>query len=440
ESNSGLKYPTKAGRLITSEIHYLCDFCHEAIFEHQKVQMLQKIQPRPIRYPERIPDKAQWITTKTPDADFIASYQIGALYSPFFSWGDYVFEYLKALKKPENMQTFVNQRDGLPWKIIGQKPDIQKVTLLRGKYKSGEIPHEVLFLTAAVDVQHGQENWESDDSKNRPRLELEIKGHGEGYRLFGIIYQVFEGYLEDIYSGAWEKFREFITGGGFTYKARGMTYDVKICLIDAGSAKYTDQIYNFCREMGVIRFSPLLGFNTLQRQKKHSEGKDSSDESSRRDWDRFRRVQENDIILYQLSTYVYKVALYSRLNTSINFIKDKPGERTPAGYQGFPEDYTDHYFDMLLSEEHLPDKNLFKQVKKHNESLDLTIYNMAGGEIWLYQQVVLIRAKFAAMKAPANLLTGITAAFVIKMLKAGKAKGRALSTAEIKQQLKTGKS
>lgn len=440
EAKSGLKWETKAGRLDTSRIYYICEFCNEPIFESQLSAMLQKNQPRPIKYPERLPESARWIDTKTPEADFIVSYQIGSLYSPFFSWRNYVYEFLKSEKKPEKKQTFTNQRDGIPFKFIGMKPDIEKIVSLKGTYKQGQVPHEVIYITAAVDVQHGQENWETDDSKEPQRLELLIEGHGDGYRLFAIQYEVFAGSLESIYSGGWQKFREFIQDGGLVFNTGSQKMETRICMIDARSGKFTDQIYNFCREMGVLRFFPLLGFNTLQRRKKHAEGKDSSDEENRKDYDKFRRKQENDIILYEISTYIYKLSLYIRINNSINFMKDRPGERTPPEYVGFPEDIPDNFFDMLLSEEHLPDKNKFKQVKKRNEALDLTVYNMAAGEIWIYQQVVLIRAKFAAMKVPAAVLEGITAPFIIKMLKSAKAKGRALTIPEIKQQLKTGKS
>ena len=440
ESKHGLKWETQAGKKI--EIYYLCEFCHEAIFEHQKIGMLQRDQPRPIRFPERQPEIPKWIDTKTPDAEFIASYQIGALYTPFFSWRQYVFEFRKAQKAPEKMQTFCNQRDGLPFVLRGMKPDVEKITSLRGDYKSREIPHEVLFVTAAIDVQHGQENWESDSKKERPRLELEIKGHGDGYRHFGIQYIIFEGYLEDLYSGAWDKLRKFIQDdSGFLIRSsHGMVFDIKICMIDASSSKYTDQIYNFCREMGSLKFFPLYGFNTLKRQKNELEGKDSGDERSNRDYDRFRRKQDNDIISYQISTYIYKLALYTRLNGSIYHVAEKQGESTPSGFQSFPSDYPDEYFDMLLSEEHLPDKQKFQQIKKRNEALDLSVYNMAAAEIWIYQQVTLLRAKFSALKVPAQILQGITGAFIIKMLKSGKAKGRALTVGEIKQQLKTGKS
>jgi phage terminase large subunit GpA-like protein len=438
ESKSGLKWETKAGRNDYSTLRYVCDFCDESIFEHQKLQMLQKHQAKPIRFPEREPDIPRWESTQTADEEFIVSYQIGSIYSPFFSWRTYASEYRKAVKNPEKMQTFVNQRDGLPYKIVGVTPDIEQVVQLRGTYASGEIPHEVLFLTAAVDVQHGQEGWESDDTKKPPRLEMEIKGHGEGYRQFSIRYERFTGYLDDIYSGAWAKFREFIEGGGFSPESRGAVYPVRLCLIDAGSSKYNDQIYNFCREMGVLRFSPVLGFNTLKRKRDAIAGKESGDATHTRDYDRFRRKQENDIILYEVSTYLYKVALYTRLNTSINWMRERPGERTPAGFCGFPSDYQDSYFEMLLSEEHLPDKMKFSDPKGPNEGLDLTVYNMACGEIFLYQQVIFLRAKFQAMKVPAPLLAGISAAFIIRMLKGAKAKGRQLTAAEIRYELKNG--
>lgn len=130
------------------------------------------------------------------------------------------------------------------------------------------------------------------------------------------------------------------------------------------------------------------------------------------------------------------MALYSRIDQSINFIKDKPGENTPPGFVGFAQDYPDDYFDMLISEEHLPKDHKFKQIKKRNEALDLTVYNMAAGEIWLYQQVIAIRARFTSLNFPAHLLAGINVKFIINCMKSSKRKGRSLTAAEMRQQLK----
>jgi len=269
ENKSGLKWETKAGRLDKSSIRFVCDFCNESIFEHQKISMLQKEQRPPIQHPEKQADIPGWEATKLPDVDFITSYQIGSLYSPFFSWEMYVHEFIKSRGDTDKEQTFCNQRDGLPFKITGQKPDEKKVTTLRGSYKQSKAPHEVLYCTAAIDVQRGQEGWETNDKKEKPRLELEIKGHGEGYRMFGLGYFVFEGYLDDIFSGAWYKLREAIENGIFKIKdASGIIHDVKLCLIDSRDYQYSDQIYQFCREMGTLKYSPSMGFNTLKRQKK----------------------------------------------------------------------------------------------------------------------------------------------------------------------------
>ena len=38
---------------------------------------------------------------------------------------------------------------------MGQRPKLEKVIELRGTYKEGQVPNNVLFITIGVDVQRG---------------------------------------------------------------------------------------------------------------------------------------------------------------------------------------------------------------------------------------------------------------------------------------------
>jgi phage terminase large subunit GpA-like protein len=121
----GLKAETKAGEFVSA--YYLCDYCHDAIFNHNKVSMLTA---------------GKWEPTAKSSSPYLRTYQLSSLYSPvgMLSWSEIWNAYKTALSKPDGMRSFVNLYLGLPYKESGSRPDIKKVIELRGGYRSERVP------------------------------------------------------------------------------------------------------------------------------------------------------------------------------------------------------------------------------------------------------------------------------------------------------------
>jgi phage terminase large subunit GpA-like protein len=139
----------EAGRL--KEAYYICDYCHDAIFNHHKTFMLMN---------------GEWEPTAIPIDKYTESYHDSQIYRPvgMFSWTMMMAHYLKAQNDPEQMRSFTNLRLGLPFKEAGSRPKLENVIELRGGYREGEVPDDTLFLTMAIDVQTGS----AKDTKNPP--------------------------------------------------------------------------------------------------------------------------------------------------------------------------------------------------------------------------------------------------------------------------------
>lgn len=422
DGKKGLHWETTGGRLDVGSIRYICAECQRGIREHQKALMLD-----PEFACKKKGETPGWRASKKPIYDNIRSYQLNALYSAFFSWEDYVKEFLESINDPQKEQIFSNQRDGLPYEIVGFSPNCGETPRLRGTYPMGELPEGVLFLTAAVDIQHGQHGWKKSKKKKPPRLELEIKGHGLGYRTYGLGYHVFDGELEDLFSGAWEKFRAFIVGGGFEFDKKS----VSLCLIDSGSAEFNEQIFSFCREMGSGIFSPLLGFNVLRH--KSIVGEKSHDKRTRRDYDRFRmRSLQGDLYIYDISTNIYKTAIFSRLNNSIQHVSHRKGQGTPAGFCSFAADYPTDYFYQLSSEQQMPNGDFRRIQGRSNEALDIFCYNVAAADIFLTNEVKKLRVLCQSLKkVPPHIIPTISMRTVFRIISRMDSAGRALTPKEI---------
>jgi phage terminase large subunit GpA-like protein len=286
-------------------------------------------------------------------------------------------EYEKAKNDPERMRGFVNLELGLPFKETGARPKLEKVIELRGGYRSGTIPHGVLFLTAGIDVQRGQKRGEA----NPPRLEMEILGHGAmeilghgaKFRTWSIMYRRFEGEVHDPHDGAWLELDDFVRNGGFRFKRDdGYPFGVNLIFIDSGDGELTNVVYDFCQ--GWDNTYPSKGFSALKKRK-------TEKEDERIAGTFFRRFRAQPIggntILYEISTNFYKTHLYNNL-----LIKRQPTGEQRAGFCDFPVDYGESYFRMLTAEEKLSDGS-FKASGRLNEALDCRVMNLCAGDVYL---------------------------------------------------------
>jgi phage terminase large subunit GpA-like protein len=355
---------------------YVCPLCSGEIINSQKTEMLSG---------------GHWQPRKKSSDPALRSWQIGALYAPvgMISWTAYYRERMAAMQDPELMRTFQNIRRGLPYAETGARPDLRKVISLRGTYAQKEIQPGVIYLTAAIDVQWGSEKDPATGALKHPdsppRLEMEILGHGRGYKTWSVDYRVFEGEIEDPFSGAWEILNLWATEGNLTYRrADGAAFAPGIILVDSSDGKVTHIVYGFCGRWQAT--FPCKGAKTIVADPERRERGDIAGTA----YKRYRTLQiDANLTLWEVNTQFYKAALYNKLGT----VMRRQAEPQASGFQDFPRDYADEYFAQLTAEEQLSDGS-FRPVRARNEALDCRVYNMAGGDIYLMSVVENLRGAY----------------------------------------------
>lgn len=387
-ANHGIKADRKAGRL--ERVYYLCEFCHDAIFNHQKTDMLIA---------------GEWRPTAVSQSAVFRSYQLSSLYSPvgMLSWFELFEEYTKAQQKPEGMRSFKNLYEGQPYIEQGTRPDLNTLIDLRGAYKMRDVPDGVLYLTMAVDVQEGTKR-DGDPA----RLELEVCGHGIGYRTWLIDYRTIEGAIDDPFGGAWESLREWGQETRIKYaRSDGREFMPFLILVDSGFK--TDVVYRFCGS-GWRGCFPSKGFQALKTRKA-----EKGDPVTASNFRRFRAARISpEITLYEISTNYYKTHLYNNLR-----IKRQDRDPQRPGFCDFPRDTPDHYFEMLRAEEKRKDGSFHCPQGRRNEALDLRAMNLCAADVFLEGEVFEFRQKLKERGATLDQLQTITRRTVLDyMIKA----------------------
>ena len=362
----GIKPILASGEFVRAV--YVCEFCHAEIANHQKTAMLAA---------------GHWQPTRKSTDPTLRSRQINALYSPvgMLSWSDYWRLYMASLETPEGARAFTNLYRGLPYAETGARPDIRKVIALRGSYAQGEVQKGVIYLTAAIDVQRGKDKPETP--AEGARLEMEVLGHGRGYKTWSVDYRVFLGAIEDPFAGAWEALNKWAETGGLAYKrADGLAGLPGLILIDSSDGATMNQVYAFCGRWKST--FPCKGQKTIVADPERREKGDIAGTA----YKRWRILQIGDVsqVLYEINTQFYKAQLFNKLGT----VMRRPAEPQANGFQDFPRDYPDEYFAQLVAEEQLQDGS-FRKIRERNEALDCRVYNMAAGDIYLMGLVEALR-------------------------------------------------
>lgn len=387
DSNHGLRPDKEAGRLVN--VYYLCQFCHDAIFNYHKGELLQG---------------GDWEPTADGHDPTRRSYYINSLYSPvgMMSWMELYKKYEAALDVPDGMRTFTNLYLGLPFRETGKRPKLDHTIKLKGTYYRGTVPDDVLFLTIGADVQRGSKR----DKLNPPRIELEILGHGFGYRTWSIDYKVFDGDTDDPQAGAWAQLQEWAESGGLGFKRKdGRELAPSFILIDSGDGMYAETVYRFCA--GWRATYPSKGFQALKKGK-HEKG----DELTADTFKRFRAQKiGSDVTLYEISTNYYKTILYRNLRLE----REDASVQRP-GFCDFPIDYPNEYFKGLTIEEKREDGSFHNPSGARNEPLDCRAYAMCAGDAYLDQRVAEIRAAMKQNGASAAQLKQVTSRTVLQAL------------------------
>jgi phage terminase large subunit GpA-like protein len=346
----GLRAEMKNGEI--DFIYYLCDYCHDAIFEHHKSDMIKNGRWEPKTKPERLR----------------RSFHINSLYSLIgYKWIDYYTDYMNCKNdgNPEKMRVFTNHQDGMPYILSGERPKPERIFNNRGKYKIGEVPEDVLYLTVGIDVQLGSKV----NANNPARLEMQVLGHGFRHRVWSIDYQVFFGDTSHPEQGSWEllnKYADSINDLTYTRRVDGFKFRPTLIFIDSGDGHTTSTVYQFCQTWR--NTFPIKGQRIIERErlKKPDEFRESS----------YRNYNYKDG-LYTISTVLYKNIIYENLKLDRQSV-----EPQKFGFIDFPIDYTEKYFDGLTAEEKMLDGS-YESHGRRNEPLDTFVYALCAAEAYL---------------------------------------------------------
>lgn len=372
--------------------YYACECCGKAIYNYHKRKMYES-------------GLCHFKPTAKPKRKTIKSFYVNSLYSPI---GMLTFTFLAQKREkannsidPDAKKAFTNLYEGLPFKETGKKPKVEMVMELRGTYEAGTVPDMVLFITIAVDVQRGSKK----DTKNPPRLEMEVLGHGPGYRTFSIMYKTFVGKVEDPFSGAWEDLNDWATENSLIFRKKdGTELYTALTFIDSGDGTLTNVVYQFCQRWSST--FPIKGYQNLDKNK-------GIDKTSATDYKRYKRSKVGeDTVLYNVSTNYYKNMIYNNLK-----IKRIEGDIQSPGFSDFPISYTKKYFNMLTAEEKMNDGNFHLPEKKRNEALDIRCYALCAADVYLDSLVHKYREALKKKGGSEEQLLEINRRWVIESLK-----------------------
>lgn len=327
-----------------TEAVYICEHCGCEIEEHFKTWMLEN--------GEWIAERPGWRGGK------VAGFHLNSLYSPlgWFSWLDAAQMWVKAntSKSQEKLRVFVNTVLGETWKEKGDAPDWKRLYDRRETYPINVIPsHEVLFLTAAVDVQ-------------KDRLEVEVKGWMRGKRSCSVDFRVYLGsYTDKTDSGPWAQVDKLLNEKW--PHPSGQMLDISVMAVDASA--YTMEVRDWCRKYPMHRVMAIKGSDTMQTLVGRPRPVDINLNGQMIK----RGLQE-----WTVGVSKAKEEIYGWLN------QEKPTNNDwstyPDGYMFIPE-YPEEYFKQLTAEQIVVKivrgyrKYEWEKTRDRNEVLDLNVYN-----------------------------------------------------------------
>ena len=326
-------------------VQYACASCGAFIQEHQKTWMLAN---------------GKWIA-ENPDSK-VAGFHLSSLYSPvgWFSWSEIVDMWEKAQGDNEKLKTFINTILGETWKEKAELPEWQRVYGRRESYDINSVPGNVLFLTAAVDVQ-------------KDRLECEIKGWGRNKESWSIDYRIFSG--DTSKQEVWTNLDKVLDETWI--HPTGGEIQVKILAVDSGFN--TQMVYDWAKDHAINRVMIVKGSSSTSP-------KSLLESSSLIELSKKGKKIKSGLRLWNIGTSIAKSELYSWLK------HDAPTESQlietgyPLGYCHYPH-YDESFFQGLTAEQLVSKKikgfnhYYWEKIRERNEPLDLHVYNRAAAAL-----------------------------------------------------------
>lgn len=280
----------------------------------------------------------EWIPTAESKAR--AGFHLNELYSPWRRWAEIVGDFLEAKKRPETLKTWTNTSLGETWEEKGESVEHGHLMQRVEAYDADSLPDDILFITAAADVQGD-------------RIEALSQGWGRDMEHWDIQHKIFWG--DPAGTKVWDELDEWLLK---TYQVgrRGMK---AVCTAIDSGGHHTEHVYNFCRARQGRRVFAIKGSSKYYAP----------------------------IASKPVQTGRQRVALYS---VGADQAKDviimswlrveDPG----PGYIHFPSDTDEEYFRQLTAEQrktvyYRGQKRLkWEKRRERNEILDLHVYNYAA--------------------------------------------------------------
>ncbi|MSS16116.1 phage terminase large subunit family protein [Lachnospiraceae bacterium Oil+RF-744-WCA-WT-11] len=201
-----------------------CPVCKRVIPEHEA---------------KRLP--AKWVSNNPGALDNgIRSFRLNAFMSPWSSWKDIVWKFLKAKKDPDKLKVFHNTVLGETWEVH-IKNGLEYELYKRREHYDAEVPTGVLVLTMGVDTQDN-------------RLEYEVVGWDREGQSWGISRGIIPGRADA--PGVWEEIDQLIDREW--QLKNGMQMKILATFVDSGG-HFTQDVYRECARRQTKRVWAIKG-------------------------------------------------------------------------------------------------------------------------------------------------------------------------------------
>lgn len=192
----------------------------------------------------------RWRATR-PEVQSHAGFRLNALVSLHAnaSWAKLAREWLASKDDPVTLQTFVNTILAQGWKSDGEDLDDGALADSAVEGGLGQVPADVLVLTAGVDVQHD-------------RLEVSVLGWAAEGGMTVLGHEVIDGRWDE--NETWADLDQFL-GQTFQHELGGQI-GISAAAVDSGDGTTSAQVIQYCRARTRRKIMAIKGEDGMTRQ------------------------------------------------------------------------------------------------------------------------------------------------------------------------------
>lgn len=309
--------------MIRDTAYYECEHCKHRIDDKHKMDMLRQ---------------GEWLAVNESQVRVVRSvaYHLSSLYSPWVTFGDVAYEFVKSKDTPSELMNFINSWLAEPWKSAKTK-STQNLVFTQSEVPRGIVPQLAPLLIASVDVQQDHFWWE-------------VRAYAHGVSSYLVDYGQ---------ANSWADLTEILIDREYPSEY-GEARKIVRAGIDSGYR--TDEVYQYCAQYPEVCV-PVKGDSS------HSPLAPPYKMSS------IEKGVIGGMKLYVVNTDYWKDFIFARMVRPAN----EPG--TIHLFKDCPEEYSEH----LRSEEKQEIRNVktgavtvqWKPLTSHptNHLLDTCVYN-----------------------------------------------------------------